>query len=175
MAEIEIHHEHGHDADPTGKGVGLMVGIIGVVLAVVTILAHREHTAAVIHRTEANDGWAYYQAKKIRIHTDEVGIQLIGALGTDPAKAAAATEKLEGARAKYEKDAEEIKLKAEESQHETERAERLALRFDLGEGFLELGLVLSSLYFLGRQRLFPLAGGLSALLGAAIAISALWA
>jgi len=176
MAEIEIHHEHAHaDGDPLSKTVGLMVGVIGILLAAATILAHREHTGAVIHRTEANDGWAYYQAKKIRIHTDEVGIQLIGALGTDPAKAAAATEKLEGARAKYEKDAEEIKLKAEESQHETERAERLALRFDLGEGFLELGLVLSSLYFLGRQRLFPLAGGLSALLGAAVAISALWA
>jgi len=176
MAEIEIHHEHAHDDhDPLGKTVGLMVGVIGILLAVVTILAHREHTGAVIHRTEANDDWAYYQAKKIRIHTDEVGIQLLGALGTDPAKVTAATEKLEGARAKYEKDAEEIKQKAEESQHETDRAEQLALRFDLGEGFLELGLVLSSLYFLGRQRLFPLAGGLSAVIGLAVAISALWA
>ncbi len=176
MAEIEIHHEHAHnDNDLTGKTVGMMVGLIGIVLAIVTILAHREHTGAVIHRTEANDDWAYYQAKKIRIHTDEVGIQLLGALGTDAAKVEAASQKLEGARAKYEKDADEIKQKAEESQRETDHAEHLALRFDLGEGFLELGLVLSSLYFLGRQKLFPLAGGLSAAIGIAVAITALWA
>jgi len=176
MAEIEIHHEtEGHDRDPLAKQVGMMVGLIGILLAIVTILAHREHTDAVIHRTEANDGWAYYQAKKIRVHTDEVGIQLLGALGSDPARTEAATRKLEAARAKYEDDAKDIKKDAEDKQKETDRAERLALRFDLGEGFLELGLVLSSLYFLGRQKLFPLAGGLSTLIGIAVAVSALWA
>jgi hypothetical protein len=173
MAEIEIHHEHAHhDGDPLAKRVGMMVGIVGILLAVTTILAHREHTAAVIHRTEANDAWAYYQAKKIRIHTDEVALQLLGALGADAARTGPAAEKLEAARAKFEKDAAEIKQDADEKQHRTHEAEALALRFDLGEGFLELGLVLSSLYFLGRQRLFPLVGGLSALLGLAIALSA---
>ncbi len=173
MAEIEIHHEHGHDNDPHGRQVGLMVGLIGIALAVVTILAHREHTAAVIHRTEANDGWAYYQAKKIRVHVDEVGLQLLGALGNDAARVGPAIQKMEAARAKFEDDARDIKKDAEAKQEKTEHAEHLALRFDLGEGFLELGLVLSSLYFLGRQRLFPLAGGLSALIGLLLAASAL--
>jgi hypothetical protein len=173
MAEIEIHHEHAHhDDDPLSRTVGMMVGVIGILLAVVTILAHREHTAAVIHRTEANDQWGYYQAKKIRIHTDEVGIALLGALGTDAGRAEAATKKLEASRAKYEGDTETIREEAGKLQKETEHAEALALRFDLGEGFLELGLVLSSLYFLGRQKLFPLAGGLSALVGIAVAASA---
>lgn len=174
MAEIEIHHEHAHhEDDPLAKRVGMMVGIVGILLAVTTILAHREHTAAVIHRTEANDAWAYYQAKKIRIHTAEVGGQLLAALATDAARAQPAAEKLEAARVKYEKDADEIKHDAEEKQHRTHEAEALALRFDLGEGFLELGLVLSSLYFLGRQKMFPLAGGLSAMVGLGIALSAL--
>ena len=173
MAEIEIHHEHGHDADPTAKGVGLMVGVIGILLAIVTILAHREHTAAVIHRTEANDAWAFYQAKKIREHTDGTALQLLAALGTDPARTAAASSKLEEARAKYESDAKDIKKDAEGKQEKTEHAEKLALRYDLGEGFLELGLVLSSLYFLGRQKFFPLAGGLSAAIGIALTLSAL--
>jgi len=173
MAEIEIHHEHGHDDDPNSKRVGLMVGIIGVVLAVVTIAAHREHTAAVIDRTAENDQWAYYQAKKIREHTSEVGHELALALGTDAAKVAAAADKLAAMAAKYKADAEEIQHKAREEHEATERAEHRALRFDLGEGFLELGLVLSSLFFLGRQRLFPLIGGSSALIGLAIALSAL--
>ena len=173
MAEIEIHHEHGHDDDPTTKRVGLMVGIIGVVLAVVTIAAHREHTAAVIDRTAENDQWAYYQAKKIREHTSEVGHELALALGTDAAKVAAAADKLAAMAAKYKGDAEEIQHKAREEHEATERAEHRALRFDLGEGFLELGLVLSSLFFLGRQRVFPLIGGCSAVIGLAVALSAL--
>lgn len=176
MAEIEIHHEHaGHDADPLARRVGMMVGLIGIMLAVVTILAHRAHTDAVIHRTEANDQWAYYQAKKIRIHTDEVGLLLLGALGSDAARTEPAAKKLEATRAKYEDDAKDIKKDADEKQEKTEHAEHLAVRFDLGEGFLELGLVLSSLYFLGRQKLFPLAGGLSTLIGVGVAITALWA
>ena len=174
MAEIEIHHAHGHDDDPLAKRVGLAVGLIGVALAVTTIASHREHTAAVIHRTEANDEWAYYQAKKIREHTSDVGAQVVRALGTDAAKADAAATALDGARAKYLGDAKEIEHKAKERMAESERAEFLALRFDLGEGFLELGLVLTSLYFLGRQKLFPLAGGLTAIAGAIIAASTLF-
>jgi hypothetical protein len=173
MAEIEIHHEHEHGDDPLAKRVGLAVGLIGVVLAAVTIAAHREHTAAVIHRTEANDQWSYYQAKKIREHTSDVGAQLARALATDPVKGEAAVAKLEASRAKYLGDAENIQKAAEAKDHATETAERLALRFDLGEGFLELGLVLSSLYFLGRRRVFPVAGGVAALVGALIAASAL--
>lgn len=172
MAEIEIHHEHGHDADPLAKRVGLSVGVIGLVLAVVTIAAHREHTAAIIERTKSNDQWSYYQAKKIREHTSEVGEELVSALATDPARAEVATRKLGAMATKYKDEAEEIQKQAQEFDTATDRAEKKALRFDLGEGFLELGLVLSSLYFFGRQRLFPLFGGLSAIIGIAVA---LWA
>ena len=173
MAEIEIHHEHEHENDPLAKRVGLMVGLVGILLAIVTIAAHREHTSAVIHRTEANDQWSYYQAKKIREHTTDIGLQLLGALATDPVRSDAATKKLEASREKYIADAEAIKKEAEAKDHETEHAERLALRFDLGEGFLELGLVLCSLYFLGRRRVFPVVGGVSALIGIAISATAL--
>ena len=173
MAEIEIHHAHGHEEDPGAKRVGLMVGVIGVVLAVVTIAAHREHTAAVIDRTAENDQWAYYQAKKIREHTSEVAHELVLALGSDAARSEASARKLEAMAAKYKGDAEEIQHQAREEHEATERAEHRALRFDLGEGFLELGLVLSSLFFLGKQRVFPLVGGTSAVIGLAIALSAL--
>jgi Domain of unknown function (DUF4337) len=172
MAEIEVHTGHHHaDDDPVGKRVGFQVGIIGIVLAIVTIAAHREHTSAVIHRTEANDQWSYYQAKKIREHVSAVADDMVGIL--DPSKAEAAKQLFDKQRAKYVADAEEIKSKAEAKDHETEHAEALALRYDLGEGLLELGLVLSSLYFLGRRALFPVAGGLSAVLGLLIALSAL--
>ena len=172
MAEIEVHTGHHHaEDDPVGKRVGFQVGLIGIVLAVVTIAAHRQHTDAVIHRTEANDQWAYYQAKKVREHVSEVGGEIEALV--DPAKAEAAEQLFGKQRAKYKSDAEEITQLADSKDHATERAEALALRFDLGEGFLELGLVMSSLYFLGRRQMFPIAGGLSALIGLAISFSAL--
>ncbi len=171
MAEIEIHHAHEHhDDDPWAKRVGVQVGVIGILLAVVTIASHREHTAAVVHKAEANDHWAYYQAKKIREHTSEVGKELVLALATDPAKAAAAAAEFDKQRQKYLGDADEIKKKGEEQDRALEVAEQKALRFDLGEGALELGLVLSSLYFLGRQKAFPIAGAIAAVIGTVVGV-----
>jgi hypothetical protein len=168
MAEIEVHAGH-HTAgdDPLGKR------LIGIVLAIVTIAAHRQHTAAVIHRTSSNDQWSFYQAKKIREHSSEVGEQVVGLLAPDRADAAKAV--FGAQREKYASDAEGIKKLAEAEDSKTEQAESMALRFDLGEGFLELGLVLSSLYFLGRRTLFPVAGGTFAVLGVVTAVSVLLA
>src|SRR5260370_34851674 len=73
MAELEIHHEHEHSTDPMGQKVGLMASILAVLLAVVTIASHREHTAAIIHKSGSNDQWAYYQATGVKLHTTEEG------------------------------------------------------------------------------------------------------
>ncbi|MBV8852309.1 MAG: DUF4337 family protein, partial [Sinobacteraceae bacterium] len=54
---------------------------------------------------------------------------------------------------------------------ETAREEGRAVRLDLGEGFLELGLVLSSLYFLSRRNFFPVLGISAALIGTALGIA----
>jgi hypothetical protein len=173
MAEIEIHHAHGHESDGLTRTVGMLVGVIGVVLAFVTIAAHRQHTAAVMHRSEANDDWSYYQAKKIREHTSDVAAQLAVALGTDSAKVDAAVATFRASQEKYQHDADETRKEADAKVHETERAEHLALRFDLAEGFLELGLVLTSLFFLGKQKLFPVFGVGAAVIGSVIALSSL--
>ncbi|HEV7715027.1 MAG TPA: DUF4337 family protein, partial [Steroidobacteraceae bacterium] len=72
-----------------------------------------------------------------------------------------------------EHDAADIQRVAEDKDIETKQTESRALRLDIGEGFLELGLVLSSLYFLARKKLFPAAGATSAILGLVLAASAL--
>lgn len=171
MAEIEIHHEHGHDNDEFGKVIGVIVGVIGIVLAAITISSHRAHTAAVIYRTEANDQWAFFQSKKIREHAADNTAVLLKALSTDPTKVEAAVAKLTETRDRYENDTKELEKIAHEKEEETVHAEKQALRFDLGEGLLELGLVLSSLYFLSKKRVFPYVGVTAALVGAAIGVS----
>ena len=171
MAEIEIHTAHHHaEGDTFAATVGVMVAIIGILLAGVTIESHRAHTAAIVHKTEANDQWAYYQAKKIRGHVSDVGIDLINALSSDPNKNAALIEKMKADIKHYSDDADKLQKDAEEKDHKSEHAEAQAVRFDLGEGFLELGLVLSSLYFLSKRKLFPVLGVSAAVIGAVIGV-----
>ena len=168
MPEIEVTPEHA--ADPNTRRVGILVGVVGIFLSVVTIASHRAHTDAVIHRTEANDEWAYYQAKKNREYTSEVAATLLHILGQDPAKVEAPVQKFEAAHAKYAADAEKIQEDAKAKDEETKLEERRALRFDIGEGFLELGLVLCSLYFLARKSFFPIFGLATAMFGTAMGI-----
>ncbi len=149
MPELEVTPEHA--ADPNTRRVGILVGVVGILLSVVTIASHRAHTDAVIHRTEANDQWSYYQAKKIRENTEEVAISLVTSLGTDAAKIESMTQSSRSARAKYAADAEKIQDDARAKDKETEKEEHRALFFDIGEGLLELGLVLVLLVFFGAQ------------------------
>jgi hypothetical protein len=168
MPEIEVKPEHA--ADPNTRRVGILVGVVGILLSLVTIASHRAHTQAVIHRTESNDAWAYYQAKKNREYTSDVALTLLKTLGSDPAKIDAPVQKLEAARTKYTADAEKIQDDAKAKDDETKIEERRALHFDIGEGFLELGLVLCSLFFLARNNFFPLFGVLASVAGTAMGI-----
>jgi Domain of unknown function (DUF4337) len=174
MAEVEIHTAHAVHDDAFGQRVGIVVGIIGVLLSIVTILAHREHTAAVVHKTEANDQWAYYQAKKIREYSAQVGAGIVTALAPDPGKPGSRLDAVAGKFAqdgeRYAKDAEGIQALARERDAESRHAEDHAARFDLGEGFLELGLVMSSLYFLSRKRFFVGLGAIAAASGTVIGV-----
>ena len=172
MAEIEIHAPHSHARDDFSKAVSVMVGVIGIVLASVTIASHRAHTAAVIYRTEANDQWAFYEAKKIREHLVNVTAGLGSVLSVrDEAKARDLIEQWTRDRDRYTKEAADIQKEARSREAASHSEEDRALRLDLGEGLLELGLVLSSLYFLSTRRFFPVLGGIAAVGGAAIAMT----
>ena len=164
MAELEIHTE-GSEADEFGKRVGAMAAIIAIFLAGVTISSHRAHTAAVVEKTEANDQWSFYQSKRTRLHNYELGKDLIHLTAPKNEEAESTIAKYEKEIKRYEKETELIQEKAEEANNKSKICEKAALRFDLGEGFLELGLVLSSLYFLSKKKLFPAIGGASAILG----------
>jgi Domain of unknown function (DUF4337) len=172
MAEVEIHTSHEGGGDPFTKGVSVMVGVIGIVLAFVTIGSHRAHTAAVIHRTEANDQWSFYEAKKEREHLMDVTAGVLGVVqAAQPQQALALAATYAKARDGYAKDATRIQQDAQAREAESHREEDRGLRLDLGEGLLELGLVLTSLFFLSRQKLFPVIGGLAAVAGTVVALT----
>lgn len=164
------HHEGEHPFDRAGQRVGVLAAVIAVFLAVVTIQSHRTHTQAVILRTEANDQWSFYQSKKLKSHTLELGTDL---LGNQPQteKTTAALERYRKEIERYAGEAKEIQKEAQAREKECALAERRALRYDLGEGFLELGLVLCSLYFISKKGLFPVLGIISAASGAILALT----
>jgi hypothetical protein len=168
MTEIEVKPEDA--ADPKTRTVGILVGVIGIFLSVVTIASHRAHTQAVIERTGANDAWAFYQAKKIRANVSDAALSILEALAPDAAKTADAEQKLRAARDKELGDTKDLEGRARAAEEKTELEERRALRFDIGEGLLELGLVLTSLYFLARKDFFPILGVLCAICGVIVGI-----
>jgi hypothetical protein len=176
MAELEIHHEHHVDADPTGKKVGVLAAVLAVFLAIVTIESHRAHTEGILLKTDANDQWNFYQAERLKLHNLEVGQTLLSTLAaTENAAAGNTRRKFEADIRKYDEKSKEILADATKKEEETKRAEYRALRFDFGEGLLEIGLVLSSLYFIARRMMFPIVGiiaGLAGILAAAAGLMA---
>jgi uncharacterized protein DUF4337 len=170
MAELEIHHEGGEEGhDPMGQRVGIMAAVLAVLLAIVTIASHRTHTDAIIARSEANDKWQQYQSTRVKFHSLELGADLMGALA--PANAEEKLKKYEKDKSKQEEKGKDIMKEAREKEDETGHAEAQALRYDIGEGLLEIALVLSSLYFISHKKLFPAVGVIAGLAGLVIAIT----
>jgi Domain of unknown function (DUF4337) len=168
MAELEIHHE-GAESDPTGKKVGVLAALLAVLLAVVTIASHRTHTAAIMEKSTANDQWAYYQANSIKSHVEDLGLSILDVVGAKSEDTQKARGRFADQKKKYDalKDAQQEKAKR--SDEAAEVNEHRALRYDLGEGLLEIGLVLTSLYFLSRKIMFPVMGVIAGIAGVAIA------
>jgi gas vesicle protein len=162
MAELEIHHEVEHEHDSFGRTIGIIAAVIGVLLAFDTIASHRAHTAAVEKKTEANDEWAYYQSKSIK----RVQYVVAGDLAKLTPNSTETLEKFEKEQERYREESEESRKKAEAIENETKVVEARALRYDFGEGLLELGLVLCSLYFISKRKLFPFVGVAAAMIGA---------
>jgi hypothetical protein len=174
MAELEIHHEEGHEHDPLGQRVGVMAALLAVFLAVVTIASHRTHTEAIIKKSESNDQWQYYQTSRLKFHNLELGERLIAVLGANNPGAKEAIAQFRKDEQKYTAQAADLQGKAQTKTDESEAAERRALHYDLGEGLLEIALVLSSLYFIARKMLFPIVGVVAGIAGLIVAITGLF-
>ena len=170
MAELEIHHEEGKE-DPRGQKIGILAAMIAVALALVTISSHRAHTDAVLIKASTNDRWSFYQSKRIKLHSLELSADLVSVLGPKDEATRAKVEAFHKEAERYESDSKEVSDQAREKEKEAELVEHKALRFDFGEGLLEIGLVLTSLYFISKKMLFPVIGIVAGLSGLAAAVT----
>jgi len=170
MAELEIHHEGG-EHDRAGQMVGVLAAMLAVCLAVVTILSHRTHTEAIIKKSDSVDEWQHYQSSRLKFHSLELGERLISALEASGDTARKNLDDIRKEKQKYTQQAHELQEKAEGKTRESEEAERRALHYDLGEGLLEIALVLSSLYFIARKMLFPVVSVVAGAAGIVVALT----
>jgi hypothetical protein len=172
LTELQEHAEHVKH-DPSLAPVSLTMAVLAVLVAVVTLLGHRAHTEEVVLQAKSSDQWAYYQAKNIRRHTDELFVDLTAVQATTDASALAKLrEKYEGEAARYKDEQKEIEDKAHEMEADVSHERNRADRFDLAEVFLEVGLVITSITLLSGRRIFWHLGLLVGALGIVVAATA---
>jgi hypothetical protein len=170
--ELEEQHEHAA-GNPSLRPVSFTISVLAVLVAIVTVLGHRTHTEAVLNQAKASDQWNLYQAKKIRQNDTELTVDLLGQMQVrDQASAAKIVDGYKAHMQKWTQDLADSQKTAQEYVDEVAKAERRADRFDLGEALLEIGLVISSITLLTRQRsywfmgmTFGIAGIVAACLG----------
>jgi hypothetical protein len=169
LQELQEHAEHAAH-NPSMAPVSLTMAILAVLVAVVSLLGHRAHTEEVVLQTKATDQWAYYQAKNIRRHTDEVFADLAAVMATsDPKKLAQFREKYQAEANTYRDQQKGIDAEARKLEQETSLERARADRYDLAEVFLEIGLVVTSITLLSGRRIFWQSGIVVAIIGLVVA------
>jgi hypothetical protein len=172
LTELHEHAEHARE-HPDVAPITVTMAVLAVLVAAVSLLGHRTHTEEIILQNKVTDEWAYYQAKNIRRHSDELFADLTSVIASKDADAVARLhEKYQAEADRYKDEQMELDKAAREMENETELARRKADRFDLGEVFLEIALVVTSIALLSDRRIFWHLGLLMATAGVVVAASA---
>jgi Domain of unknown function (DUF4337) len=166
--ELQELHEHAEHAkhDRSMAPVSLTMAILAVGVAVVSLVGHRAHTEEVLSQAKASDQWAYYQAKNIRRQNDQVVVDLVTIIPTQDTQAVAKLrEKYASEAERYQFEQKGIQSEAQQLEQEVGVERRRADRFDLGEVFLEVALVITSITLLSGKRIFWHIGIVLAIVG----------
>ncbi|HUB00251.1 MAG TPA: DUF4337 domain-containing protein [Terracidiphilus sp.] len=152
--ELQEHAEHGSHESAL-RPVAFTMSVLAVLVAVTTVLGHRTHTEAVLNQNRATDQWNYYQAHKIRANETQLAAEMLSVLAaSNPAAAGKLAKSYEDHEKKWAGDLKDEQEKAEGLETKVEQAEARAVRFDLAEALLEIGLVVTSVTLLTRSRLY---------------------
>lgn len=132
--------------------VSLIISVLAVLVAMVTVLGHREHTKAVLEQARASDSWNEYQAHRDRAQQLALASDM---LSLQPSRDGSAVQaKLGSYKGQLDHLNEQTQTNfkaANEYQEAVEFAEHKAARFDLGEALLQIAVVLASITLLTRQ------------------------
>ena len=152
----ELHEQAEHAREhPDLAPITLTMAVLAVLVGTVSLLGHRTHTEEIILQNKVTDQWSYYQAKNTRLHTDELFADLAGVVASKDAEGASKLqERVRAESEKYKDEKKELEGTAHELEAEFGLTGRKANRFDLGEVFLEIALVITSITLLSGRRIF---------------------
>jgi hypothetical protein len=153
--------------------VSLIISILAVLVAMVTVLGHREHTEAVLLQTRAADQWNEYQSRKLRVQQLGVESDLLSLQpSSNPAAAQAKLSANKGQITKWQSELADGTAQARRMEDEVKLTEARAARFDLGEALLQIAVILASITLLTRRQMYVMAAVVLGLGGIAIGLSA---
>jgi hypothetical protein len=166
--------ESGESGEESLKTISLAISILAVLVAMVTVIGHRTHTEAVLMQSRAGDQWNLYQAKKIRMDSLSVTLDLLPTQPTlNPALTSAKIAEYKAHVEKWKSDLTEEQDKAQDFEREVIRSEAKAARYDLGEALLQIAVVLCSITLFTRRHAYFLLGLSIGIVGLVVAASAL--
>lgn len=165
--EEELHEHAEHAKEPFDKKVAVTMAIIAALLAIVSVVGHILSTEELLAQQKASDQWAYSQAKDIRRYDSEIARDMMKALKSPEADSVA--DHYNTNADKYKKDHEDIQDKAAEFEKERDHKGDQALRLEISEVFLEVGIVFASLAILSKRPLVWYLSILVAVIGVGIA------
>jgi Domain of unknown function (DUF4337) len=169
----EVHEgiEHARH-DPDKVPVAFTMAVLAVVVATVSLAGHRAHTEEILAQTRVTDQWAYYQAKTIRRHSDQMFVDMNSFfVSKDPAGSAELKEKYGAEAERYGKEQKDLEAEARKLEDETKLWRRRTDYYDLAEVLLEIALVITSITLLAEKRVFWYAGIFVGIAGTAVAVA----
>jgi len=169
--ELQEHAHHAHDS--FDKSVAVTMAIIAAILATVSVAAHVFSNEELLEQQKASDLWAEYQGKSGRRYASEIARDTFRAMQTG-ASAVELADKYEREVERYKKDGEELQTEARKLEAESKLKGRQALRMDMGEVFLEIGIVFASLAILSKRRPIWYLAMASAAVGLGISLTAVF-
>lgn len=158
------HIPHGHGGHEHEKKIGLMIAILAVVMAIISALAKDASNNRIAAEVRASNQYAWYQAKRIRVHMNDLAIrdmeiQLQGQV-TDAQKES--ITKLQASLKKkndeYEAENKEILVDADKLKAQAEEAAHKYHAYEQAEIFLQIAVVLCSVTLLTHNMWFLYGG-----------------
>lgn len=172
------HGAHSHSDNPEHKRIGVFIGVIAVIMAIVGAFAKQEANEMIIGEVKASNGFAWYQAKRQRSYMNELEVkridfELAGQV-TDAQRKLLETNRAKflAKNAEYEGENKEILNSAEADRQAAQTAAHRHHWYEYAEISLHIAIVLCSLVLLTNQRFFFYAGAAATLVGLGLAVVA---
>jgi Domain of unknown function (DUF4337) len=181
------HAEHAEHASHSSKKIALLISVLALFLAFSETLGKNAQTSAVTYNVTANDLWAFFQAKTIRmtvLNTAAEQMQIAVDRATDPETKARIGKTIgdwKALVARYDDDApsKEGRKQLSERAKQAEEKRELALaryhHYELASALFQIGIVLASAQVITAMAVLGWFSGLLGAIGLLFIGIGLWA